>query len=139
MSAISAISTKIYVLNLFQDIIGSSTASRGIIDIYDVFGFMPQTLQGADRLAESLNAVVLVPDLLKGKYAQGKWFAAPPTEGEEKAAYDAFMTSMAFQNHVEPLLKVTQAAKEKFSEAKVWGAFGLCWGGKVCCHRYRAP
>lgn len=95
---------------------------------------MPQTSQGADRLAESLSAVVLVPDFLKGKYAQGAWFAAPPTDGPERAAYDEFMKNVAFENHVEPLLKVTEATKEKFPEAKSWGAFGLCWGGKVCCY-----
>lgn len=95
---------------------------------------MPQTLQGADRLAESLNAVVLVPDFLKGKYAQGSWFAGPPTDGEEKAAYDEFMQCMQFPNYVGPLLKATESAKEKFPEVKGWGAFGLCWGGKVCCY-----
>lgn len=115
------------------DIIGSPTASRGIIDVYDVFGFMPQTFQGADRLAESLNAIILVPDFLKGKYAQGAWFAAPPTEGPEKAAYDEFRKNRAFENHVQPLLNVTHAAKEKFADFKAWGAFGLCWGGKVGC------
>ena len=98
---------------------------------------MPQTLQGADRLAESLNAIVLVPDFFKGKYAQGAWFVGPPTDGEEKAAYDDFMKNMALPNHVGPLLNVTQAAKEKFPEAKGWGAFGLCWGGKVCCYGVR--
>jgi dienelactone hydrolase len=116
------------------DIIGSPTASRGIIDVYDVFGFMPQTFQGADRLAESLNAIVLVPDFLKGKYAQGAWFAAPPTEGPEKAAYDEFRKNSAVENHVQPLLNVTHAAKEKFPDVKSWGAFGLCWGGKVGCY-----
>jgi dienelactone hydrolase len=119
-----------HILNL-SDIVGSSTAARGIIDIYDAFGFMPQTVQGADRLAESLSALVLVPDFLNGKYAQSAWFAAPPTEGPEKTAYDEFMKNMAVENHVQPLLKVTEAAKEKFAGAKHWGAFGLCWGGKV--------
>jgi len=95
---------------------------------------MPQTLQGADRLADSLNAIVLVPDFFKGKYAQGHWFAAPPTDGEEKAAYDDFMKNAAFPNHISSLLKLEQTAKEKFPEAKLWGAFGLCWGGKVRCY-----
>jgi dienelactone hydrolase len=95
---------------------------------------MPQTLQGADRLADSLNAIVLVPDFFKGKYAQGRWFATPPTDGEEKTAYDDFMNNLAFPNHVSSLLKLQQAAKEKFPEAKLWGAFGLCWGGKVRCY-----
>lgn len=125
-----------HVLNV-SDIVGSPTATRGIIDVYDVFGFMPQIFQGADRLAESVSAIVLVPDFLKGKYAQSAWFAAPPTEGPEKASYDKFMKNMAFENHVQPLLKATQAAKEKFPEAKVWGAFGLCWGGKVCFYGMR--
>lgn len=29
------------------------------------------------------------------------------------------------------LLKVVEEAKMKFSGVEAWGAFGLCWGGKV--------
>ena len=44
---------------------GKQDAKRGIIDVYDIFGICPQTLQGADRLAESVQAVVFVPDFFE--------------------------------------------------------------------------
>jgi hypothetical protein len=40
--------------------------------VYDIFGPASQTLQGADGIATALGALVLVPDLLEGKYASPK-------------------------------------------------------------------
>jgi len=39
----------------------------GIIYYADVFGLLPNALQGADLLARSLNARVYVPDLYEGQ------------------------------------------------------------------------
>jgi len=36
-----------------------------LVCVFDIFGFKPQTLQGADILAEELKAQVLMPDFLK--------------------------------------------------------------------------
>ena len=33
--------------------------------------------------------------------------------------------------HTKAILEFTAAAKTKFSSVESWGAFGLCWGGKV--------
>jgi dienelactone hydrolase len=93
---------------------------------------MPQTLQGADRLSASLDTIVLMPDLLKGSYAQAEWFGGKPLGGEAKKASEAFMSWMAFANHVEPLLEIVKGAKERYPGVEAWGVFGLCWGGKVC-------
>ncbi len=53
------------------DVTGPATATKALITVYDIFGPAPQTLQGADGLAIALGALVIVPDLLEGKYAQG--------------------------------------------------------------------
>ena len=111
-----------------SDVTGNKQASRAIIDVYDVFGFMPQTLQGADRLADSLDALVLVPDFFKGDTfpmgVQG--------EEEKKAAVEKFLTEQAaFPKNIEALHHVATAAKETWSTVQNWGVFGLCWGGKI--------
>jgi dienelactone hydrolase len=114
------------------DITGSPSSTRGIIHIYDAFGLFPQTLQGSDRLAASLNAIVLVPDFLEGSYAQEEWYSGAPKDEATKAAEASFMTKMAnFQGSVEALVGVTREAREKFPLVEGWGVFGLCWGGKV--------
>lgn len=51
---------------------GPSDATKGIILIYDIFGYFPQTLQGADILANGDSQQkyrVYVPDYFDGKPA----------------------------------------------------------------------
>jgi hypothetical protein len=38
---------------------------------------------------------------------------------------------MAFDKNAKDLLEFTKAAKGKWAGVESWGAFGLCWGGKV--------
>ena len=112
------------------DITGEQNSKKGIIDVYDIFGIMPQTLQGADRLAESLNAVVLVPDFFRGNQLDPKIF--PPDTAEKKRIAQTFMADQAnIERNTQVLLETTAVAKEKFSSVQSWGAFGLCWGGKL--------
>ena len=40
---------------------------------------------------------------------------------------------MNFGEHVAELYKLVDVAKKKWSSVGSWGAFGLCWGGKVSC------
>jgi hypothetical protein len=69
---LAGLRTCMYLLLLFPlshtnpppDITGSQTSTKAIVDVHDIFGLAPQTLQGADLLATTLNAVVLVPDFL---------------------------------------------------------------------------
>jgi hypothetical protein len=42
-----------------------------------------------------------------------------------------FARAMAIDKHTEALVNFTATAKEKWSGVESWGAFGLCWGGKV--------
>lgn len=112
------------------DVTGSPTSKRAIIDIYDVFGLAPQTLQGADRLARSLNGLVLIPDFFRGSPADPGWFPKDTPEKEE--AVQKFMKEKAMNpENVPMVLKVTAEAKKRWPAVESWGAFGLCWGGKV--------
>lgn len=100
-----------------------------IVCVYDIFGFQPQTQQGADILAKELNAQVLMPDFFEPVDA---WPVEgfPPKNDEEKQKFQEFFGGPAKpQDSVSKLLAVTKALKQ--DGAKFVGAYGLCWGGKV--------
>ena len=111
------------------DIVGPEDATKAVIDIYDVFGLAPQTLQGADRLSEHIGALVLVPDFLLGIYAQAAWF--PVDTPEKQKAMSDFRTGPAgIEANVERLLKFRKALSEKYPAVDDHTAVGgLCWGG----------
>lgn len=113
------------------DVAGNpEAAKKGIIDVYDVFGNAPQTLQGADMLAEALDAVVLVPDFFKGEALPGDLF--PPDTDEKKQIVSVFLANQAAPaKNVEALLQAAAEAKKRWPSIEKWGAFGLCWGGKI--------
>ncbi|KAI9734882.1 MAG: hypothetical protein M1834_001962 [Cirrosporium novae-zelandiae] len=115
---------------LNADITGDQSSKKAIIDIYDAFGIMSQTLQGADLLAAGLKAMVLVPDFFKGEPLPLNM--VPMDTDEKKAAGAKFISEKAgIPQNIDMLLKVTTEAKEKWSNVEAWGVFGLCWGGKV--------
>jgi hypothetical protein len=52
------------------DVTGPKDASKGVLIIFDIFGFFPQTLQGADILSSSdakQKYQVFMPDWFKGE------------------------------------------------------------------------
>lgn len=111
---------------------GPAAATKAIIDIYDIFGPAPQTLQGADRLAAQLNCLVIVPDFFEGSYCAPEWM--PPDTDEKKAALSKWREEVPnVPRNVEKLLRVRKEAGEKWATVSEdsWGVFGLCWGGKV--------
>src|SRR6266567_1259098 len=57
---ISTPSSNIFLLTS-SDQTGDASSKRAILLVYDVFGLASQTLQGAPRLALSVNALVLIP------------------------------------------------------------------------------
>ena len=101
------------------------------MDIVDIFGLAPQTLQGADLLAAALDALVVVPDFFRGEPAQGVWFSGGEENDKKKNAFMAKHLSN-FDGSVKELLAVVEEGKNKWSSIEAWGANGLCWGGKVC-------
>ncbi|RFU30725.1 hypothetical protein B7463_g5633, partial [Scytalidium lignicola] len=113
------------------DITGPEDATIGIFDVYDIFGPAPQTLQGADALSHALNAVVLVPDFFKGSPGDHDWFVNE-TEENKKKKEELFSRAMNFEAQSATFLNVVEESKKKFTSVTSWGAFGLCWGGKIC-------
>lgn len=112
---------------------GPSDAKRGIISFYDIFGYFPQTVQGADILAYSNSenpSIVFMPDFLKGNTAQMAWF--PPDTDEKKAASGAWMKdTLDAAGHSALFEETLQAATSAHPEITSWGVIGYCWGGKM--------
>ena len=94
----------------------------------------PQTLQGADRLAAHMDALVLVPDFFKGEPLDANTFPLD-TDEKKQRLQNFFATKADFQKSASVLSEVVKGAKDKFPSVGAWGAFGLCWGGKVCTTR----
>ncbi|KAJ5690924.1 alpha/beta-hydrolase [Penicillium malachiteum] len=109
---------------------GNQTSTAGIVDIYDIFGLASQTIQGADLLAQQLNAVVLVPDFFQGDGLSHD--IIPPDTEEKKTRMGEFLAKKAnIPENVKVLVGAIQDYKARFPTVTKWGAFGLCWGGKV--------
>ena len=90
----------------------------------------PQTLQGADRLSEHLNALVLVPDFFHGATMDESWF--PPNTDEKKALLNKFLEEKANMGVVDSLIQVRKEVGEKWPGVNDHiGAFGLCFGGMI--------
>lgn len=56
--------------HLLLDVTGPSDATKGVLIIFDIFGYYPQTLQGADILSSSdakQKYQVFMPDWFKGE------------------------------------------------------------------------
>ncbi|WWD08664.1 hypothetical protein V865_006777 [Kwoniella europaea PYCC6329] len=107
-------------------VVGPEDAKVTVLSVYDIFGYSPQILQGADLIA-SQGYRVLMPDFCDGKYATADMFAPG---GEEKRAqfFSGFPGAIASQ--LEPVSKYVQQLKSSSSSSKV-AAIGYCWGYKV--------
>ncbi|KAF2666192.1 hypothetical protein BT63DRAFT_458558 [Microthyrium microscopicum] len=113
---------------------GPADATTAVILIYDVFGITPQIQQGADMLAASGKHPfqVLIPDFLKGEYAQGSWFG--PNAGEEgKKAIGKYFGPDGVGNPgvVTGLLKKVVEEIKGAGTVTKFGAVGYCWGAKI--------
>ncbi|KAI9827278.1 MAG: hypothetical protein M1832_005416 [Thelocarpon impressellum] len=112
---------------------GPPDASRGIVYIYDVFGYYPQTLQGADILAFSDTEHpyrVFIPDFLGGDYADITWY--PPKTPETQAKLGAFFKDVAAPpKHLPRIAPFVEQLKKSAESVKSWGVLGTCWGAKL--------
>jgi len=111
-------------------ITGPPTAKTGLLQIYDIFGFFPQTIQGADIIAHSGEYLVVMPDWFQGKPLPIETF--PPDTDEKKQALQSFFSGPATPPKMfERFEKVWPVLKEKFPGVERWGIMGYCFGGKI--------
>lgn len=113
-----------------SDVTGNVNAGTGLVDIYDIFGMSDQTIQGADLLAARLNAVVLVPDFFEGD-ALSHDCVPPDTEEKQKMIGEFLAHKANISRNQSVLVNAVSQYRTRFPSVGNWGAFGLCWGGKV--------
>ena len=112
---------------------GPSTARTALFIIYDIFGYSPQAIQGADILAHADAQHpfrVFMPDFFLGKPCSRNNF--PPDTEEKKKLMGEFFAGPA--NPQETAKKVPVLVKEiekKVGGVTKWGSLGMCWGAKV--------
>ena len=134
------------------DVTGPDTASKAILVIYgtflrcfylklltssiDIFGFWPQTIQGADILSTSNEHKykVFMPDFFEGEPVDLAKFP-PKTEEDKKNLGTFFGTKAAPPKTLARLPDIVSEANSKFAPAggafTSWSLFGFCWGGKI--------
>lgn len=108
--------------------VGPEGTGKAIIVIYDIFGFFPQTLQGADLLADAVGARVLMPDFLMGKPWPADRF--PPQTKIEEAQLQLYFGTTANPLLTIPYINRIAEELKKEGATKV-GVLGFCWGGKL--------
>jgi len=112
---------------------GPSDAKTALLVVYDIFGFFPQTLQGADILAhgdKDNQRLVYMPDFFDGKPADISWYP-PDNEEKGKKLGEFFNTAAAPPKTLERIPKVLDEIQSKQSSISKWGIVGYCWGGKI--------
>jgi len=117
---------------------GASTATRGILVCYDVFGLYIQTIRGADILASGYpplndnagNFKVFMPDFFGDSPSDLSKFP-PKTPAEIKFITD-FMSGPANPDKTVPLISpLMEAIKKAHPHIESWAIHGFCWGGKI--------
>ncbi|KAI9719494.1 MAG: hypothetical protein M1828_006201 [Chrysothrix sp. TS-e1954] len=112
---------------------GPTSAEHGLLFIYDIFGFFPQTLQGADIMSTGDSTrpyQVFMPDFFEGSPADISWFPPDTKEkGEKLGAF--FQKPEAGAKTVLRIPKIIQEIQSSHPNIKSWAILGLCWGGKM--------
>lgn len=111
---------------------GPDNATRGIVIIYDIFGYFDQTIQGADILSTSdahHTYKVVIPDWFKGNPSPIEWY--PPNTEEKQKNLGAWFAKNPPNGVAEALPKYVAALSSKYPSVKSWGVLGFCFGGKV--------
>jgi len=111
---------------------GPEKSDNAIVAVYDIFGFFPQTQQGADMIASSLKTTVYMPDFFEPKepFPTSKH---PPKSDQDKADLQAFFGPDGAANappNIGKLIKLAQTLKS--NGVKHVGGYGFCWGAKIC-------
>jgi hypothetical protein len=116
----------------WTDVTGPANATTAILSVYDIFGFYPQTIQGADILAhgdKEHQYQVFMPDFFEGKPADMAWWS-PPDSKEKGEKIGQWFQSAAPPKHLPHVPAIVRAAQEVNSVVRSWGVIGYCWGGQ---------
>ncbi|KAF2257106.1 alpha/beta-hydrolase [Trematosphaeria pertusa] len=111
---------------------GPKDAKKGILVVYDIFGFFPQTLQGADILAytdKDSQYQVFIPDFFEGEPADISWY--PPDNEEKGKKLGEFFKAKAAPPKTLPRIPKIVEELKKSKGVETWGMVGYCWGGKI--------
>lgn len=111
---------------------GPENATTAILAIYDIFGYFPQTLQGADILAYGNNRPhyrVFMPDFFNGDTAKIEWM--PPDNGEKQKALGEWPRLAQPELHLPKIRGLLDAAEALDHHIAHWVTIGYCWGGKM--------
>ena len=101
---------------------GPSGSKHGILFIFDIFGFYPQTLQGADILAYGNSErpySVFMPDWFEGKPADISWYPPDTPEKGEKLG-NFFSTTAAPPKTAKKVLSLIEVLKKENPEIQSW-------------------
>jgi len=111
---------------------GDKNAKSALLVVYDIFGFFPQTLQGADILAtgdKEKPKQVFMPDFFDGEPADISWY--PPDNEEKGKKLGAFFGGVAAPPKTVAKVPGIVEALSKEHGITSWGVVGYCWGGKI--------
>lgn len=99
----------------------------------DIFGFYPQSVQGADILSTSdkdQKYQVIMPDFFEGSPADISWY--PPDNDEKGAKLGAFFKNQGAPPKAAARVPGIVAAAQKLNPSiNTWAVVGFCWGGKI--------
>ncbi|KAI0180958.1 alpha/beta-hydrolase [Hypoxylon sp. FL1284] len=112
---------------------GPANADKAILSVYDIFGFFPQTIQGADILAHGdteRQYQVYMPDFFERVPAKIEWY--PPKDAESGELMGRwFNDNGTWPKHLPKVRGFIEAAEKRNPNIKSWGIMGYCWGSKV--------
>jgi len=115
---------------------GPDSASEAILYIFDIFGYFPQTLQGADILATSdpeRKYRVFIPDFFEDNPGDISWIPAN-TDEKRKALAEFFKTKADIPTVLAKVPGIVANAGKLAPDGSgftKWAIIGCCWGAKV--------
>ncbi|KAI9698083.1 MAG: hypothetical protein M1820_007591 [Bogoriella megaspora] len=124
--------TKMYIT-------GPPTSPNALLILYDIFGYWPQTLQGADILSRTTpsGTLCIMPDFFGDSPADPSWY--PPQTPEHEAAIKAFFTAQKIQDGLNLVRSIQSAIQAKYPQIEKWGILGYCWGGFIALNEVSLP
>jgi hypothetical protein len=117
---------------IITDVTGNQAASIGVIEVTDAFGLVPPVIQGADLLAELLDALAILPDYFDGKPALLSWINkdGEPIEETKDLCMKFVKEKAQSPDNLSNVFSSAEEAKLKWRPVTSWVGLGLGWGRK---------